>query len=103
FGASRHRIAPMLPGVRYALRLLVRAPGFTAVAVLTLGLGIGANTAIFPVVRSALLAPLPFAVPDRLVVVWQGYPPNMPRAAVSAPGFYDLIAARHIVADVAAM
>ena len=80
----------MLNDARYALRLLVRAPGFTAVAVLTLALGIGANTAIFSVVRSVLFAPLPFARPDRLVVVWHGYPPNLPRAAVSAPGYSDL-------------
>jgi len=93
----------MLNDARYALRLLVRAPGFTAVAVLTLALGIGANTAIFSVVRSVLLAPLPFAHPDRLVVVWHGYPPNMPRASVSAPGYYDLRDARHIFGDVAAM
>jgi putative ABC transport system permease protein len=93
----------MLHDARYALRLLVRAPGFTAVAVLTLALGIGANTAIFSVVRSVLLAPLPFAEPDRLVAVWHGYPPNMPRTAVSAPGYYDLRDARHIFADVAAM
>src|SRR4030095_5895057 len=93
----------MLHDVRYAFRLLVRAPGFTAVAVLTLALGIGANTAIFSVVRSVLLAPLPFDNHDRLVVVWHGYPPNMPRTAVSAPGFYDLRDARHLFADVAAM
>jgi len=93
----------MLHDVRYALRLLVRAPAFTAVAVLTLALGIGANTAIFSVVRSVLLTPLPFGDPDRLVVVWHGYPPNMPRAAVSAPGYYDLRDARHIFADVAAI
>ena len=93
----------MLQDVRYALRLLVRAPGFTAVAVVTLALGIGANTAIFSVVRSVLLAPLPFAEPNRLVVVWHGYPPNMPRSAVSAPGYDDLRDARHLFADVAAM
>ena len=53
--------------------------------------------------RSVLLAPLPFVRPDRLVVVWHGYPPNMRRAAVSAPGYDDLRDARHIFADVAAM
>jgi putative ABC transport system permease protein len=88
--------------IRYALRLLVRSPGFTFVAVLTLALGVGANTAIFSVVRSVLLAPLPFAAPDRLVSLWHGYPPSLPRAAVSAPGFDDLRGARHIFADVTA-
>src|SRR6185436_2512347 len=93
----------MLHDVRYALRLLARAPGFTLVAVLTMALGIGANTAIFSVVRSALLAPLPFVDPDRLVAVWHGYPPNMPRTAVSAPGYYDLRDAHHLFTDVAAV
>src|SRR6185295_16581144 len=88
--------------LRYAFRLLARAPGFTLVAVLTMALGIGANTAVFSVVRSVLLAPLPFADPDRLVVVWHAYPPTLPRSAVSPPGFYDLRAARDIFADVAA-
>jgi len=88
--------------VRYALRLLARAPGFACVAVLTLALGIGANTAIFSVVRAALFAPLPFAGVDRLVAVWHGYPPSLPRAAVSAPGYEDLLTARDLFADVAA-
>jgi len=82
------------------LRLLLRAPGFTLVAGLTLALGVGANTAIFSVVRAVLLAPLPFADPDRLVSVWHAYPPSLPRAAVSAPGFDDLRQARHIFDDV---
>src|SRR3954462_5899246 len=92
----------MLHDVRYALRLLARAPGFTLVAVLTMALGIGANTAIFSVVRSVLLAPLPFTDPARLVVVWHGYPPNMPRSAVSAAGFYDIRDARQLFEDAAA-
>jgi len=79
--------------VRYALRLLVRAPGFALVSILTLALGIGANTAIYSLVRSALFAPLPFADPDRLVVIWHGYPPALPRSAVSVPGYHDVLEA----------
>jgi putative ABC transport system permease protein len=76
--------------VRYALRRLIARPGFTAVAVFTLALGIGANTAIFSVVRSSLLAPLPFDDPDRLVMMWEATasdPSDM--YIVSAPNYLD--------------
>src|SRR5579883_1411745 len=60
-----------MSNIRYALRLLARSPAFTLVAILTLGLGIGVNSAIFSVVDAVMLRPLPFAEPNRLVSLWE--------------------------------
>src|SRR5579862_3685896 len=78
----------LVQDVRFGLRMLRKNPGFTAVAVLTLALGIGANTAIFSVVQGVILAPLPYREPDRLVVVGESNP-RFPLVWDSYPNFLD--------------
>ncbi len=75
-----------MDNLRYGLRQLRWSPGFAAVAILTLALGIGANTAIFSLVQGVVWAPLPFREPDRLVVVWENNP-RFPRVWVSYHNF----------------
>src|SRR5438105_8160855 len=78
----------LLHDFRYGIRRLLRARGFSALVVITLALGIGANTAIFSVVNTILLRPLPYAQADRLVTINHFYPDlNNLEAGVSAPGF----------------
>jgi hypothetical protein len=80
--------------LRYAARSLRGSPGYAVTAVLTLALGIGANTAIFSAVRGVLLDPLPFRDPDRIVRVYHANPSNgIARGAVSEPDFLDWRAA----------
>jgi predicted permease len=76
--------------IRFAVRTLRKQPVFTLVAILTLALGIGANTAIFSLLYQILLRPLPYPDAERLVFVWNTYPgSNLPQASVSIPDYID--------------
>jgi putative ABC transport system permease protein len=77
----------ILQDARFALRLLCKAPGYTAVAILTIALGIGANTAIFSIFYATLIAPFPYPEPDQLVVVWSNVDGN--RRTVSTGDYLD--------------
>ncbi|HEU4563113.1 MAG TPA: ABC transporter permease [Gemmatimonadaceae bacterium] len=92
----------LLQDLRYALRSLVRRPGFTAIVVLTLAIGIGANSAIFSVVNGVLLRPLPYREPERLVLLWTMLP-NFGRETVSLPDFRDWRDQGRSFTDVAAL
>ena len=78
----------LIQDLRFGLRMLRKSPAFTAVAVFTLGLGIGANTAMFSVMQGVVLAPLQYVNPNRLVMIWENNP-RFPRTWVSYPNFQD--------------
>ncbi|HEX8999089.1 MAG TPA: hypothetical protein VGB07_04250, partial [Blastocatellia bacterium] len=97
-------LSNLIQNLRYGLRGLWKNPGFTAVAVLSLALGIGANTAIFSLVNEVLLKPLPFRDPDRLAMIWEdstaiGFPRDTPAPA----NYVDWKTQNRVFDDVAAL
>jgi len=87
--------------VRYALRVLAKSPAFTAIAVLTLALGIGVNSALFSVVNGVLLSPLPFPHPEEIYIVYSSMA-NFEHASISYPNFLDWQKQNHSFAELAA-
>lgn len=87
--------------LRYGFRLLAKHSGFTAVAVLTLALGIGANSAIFSVVNAVLLRPLPFKEPERLIKIWEALPQGG-TGTVSVPNLFDWREQNDVFTEIAA-
>src|SRR6202171_5004058 len=79
----------MINDLRYAFRQLMKSPGFAAVTILTLALGIGACTAIFSVVNVVLLRPLDYPEPDRVVTISETQLPKFPEFSVSPPNYLD--------------
>jgi len=101
------RVENMIEDARYGLRVLRKSPGFTAVAVMTLALGIGANTAIFSVVNAVLFRPLPFRDPGRLMVVWHTPPqksfPGVTKFVVSPANYLDWRDQNHVFEQMSAV
>jgi putative ABC transport system permease protein len=94
-------LSALAQDVRFGVRTLLRAPGYTTVAILTLALGIGANSAIFSFVDGVLLRPLPFPEPDRILLVWEK-PPGGGNNVVSALNYLDWKAQADVFEHVAA-
>jgi len=95
-------MSTLLQDVRFAVRMLLRSPGFTTLIVVVLAIGIGANSAIFSLVDAALLRPLPFTQPERLVMLWE-HPPGYAHNRVSPLNFLDWSEQNDVFASITAV
>src|SRR5215813_6210533 len=94
----------MFQDLRFGVRMLLKRPGFTLIAILTLALGIGANTAIFSLVNAVLFRALPFPQPERIMTIWEEAPADGVTKQRVAPGNYsDLKAQQTVFAEMAAL
>src|SRR4030095_1733136 len=94
----------LIHDMRYGFRTLIRHPGFSVIAALSLALGIGANTAIFSVVNAVLLKPLPFKDPPKLVLLWEDQSSiGFPRADVAPANYGDWKTQNQVFEDVASL
>jgi predicted permease len=99
--ASRGEMETLLRDIRYGIRMVAKSPGFAVIAILTLALGIGANTALFSVVNGVLLNPLPYDQPDRLVAIY-AKSSEFSRSSISYPNFLDWVRGQRSFSSLAA-
>src|SRR5271169_4356097 len=96
-------IQDLIQDLRYGLRILAKSPGFSAIAIAILAIGIGANTAIFSIVYAVLLKPLPFPHPGQLVFLSEAKPQNgISSAGASYDNFIEIRAQNHVFSELAA-
>ena len=88
--------------LRYSVRMLLKHPAYTLIAVITLALGIGANAAIFSIINDVLLRSLPYQEPDRIITLWENNTKeNIPRDDVSPANFLDLRERQQVFSEIA--